>query len=108
MKQIVPLTFGPGGERIGEAEVDFDNPTAPMLMRFDNHRDAEIMCDLVMGKIVDSLSIEPNRDSLGVTPVLPPEMRDTLQLENFHRAQITYPRSLLDNTTERHIVRGEH
>lgn len=110
MKNIVPLTFGPGGERIGEVEVDWENGMATGVigtMRFDNPRDAKIMADLVQGKVIDSLSIEPNSQAMSVIPVLPPEMRDALGVE-FVPQRIRYPRSLLDNTDEKHIVKGEH
>lgn len=81
MKKIVPLTAGPGGKKIGEAEVDFDNPTAPMTMRLYDQKDAQIMADMISGGVVSEMSIAPQPGSMEITPLLPPEMRDTLGSE---------------------------
>lgn len=78
MKKVVPLTAGPGGKQIGEAEVDFDNPTAPMTMRLYDRKDAQMMADMIFGGVISEMSIDPQPESCGITPLLPPEMRDTL------------------------------
>jgi hypothetical protein len=78
VKKTVPLTAGPNGRQIGEAVVDFDHPDQPMTMRLYDKKDAQVMADLILGGIVSEMSIAPRPESMELTPMLPPEMRDTL------------------------------
>lgn len=84
MKKTVPLTLGPGGQQIGEALVDLDDPYGVVTMRFSDARAAEALADALLNKSVDGFSYGIKPDAVSMSPIekLPEEIpRDTLEIK---------------------------